>query len=139
MLAAAVRPADLGAASDRPSDSDPLAVATSKINSNKADAHPRRGPCLRNVSGYRYVGLGANRRLDMIVVTCEAADARESKHQVSQRAVADLWRRHEVADPEPRTLTYLHPRAGALRLAASELDIPDPAGGAHRRLHAARR
>jgi hypothetical protein len=40
MLAAAVRPADLGAASDRPGDSDPLAVATSKINSNKADAHP---------------------------------------------------------------------------------------------------
>jgi hypothetical protein len=29
------------------------------------------------------------------------------------------------ADPEPRTLTYLHPRAGALRLAASELDVPD--------------
>lgn len=41
------------------------------------------------------------------------------------REFADLWARHDVADPEPRTLTYLHPQAGVLRLAASELDVPD--------------
>jgi hypothetical protein len=41
------------------------------------------------------------------------------------REFADLWARHDVADPEPRTLTYPHPQAGALRLAASELDVPD--------------
>ena len=41
------------------------------------------------------------------------------------REFADLWARHEVADPEPRTLTYLHPRAGALRLAVNELHVPD--------------
>jgi transcriptional regulator with XRE-family HTH domain len=41
------------------------------------------------------------------------------------REFADLWARHEVADPEPRTLTYLHPRAGALDLAVSELALPD--------------
>jgi hypothetical protein len=41
------------------------------------------------------------------------------------REFAELWARHEVADPEPRALTYLHPRAGALRLAVSELDVPD--------------
>jgi len=29
-----------------------------------------------------------------------------------------------VADWQPRTLSYLHPRAGSLRLAVSELDIP---------------
>jgi hypothetical protein len=29
-----------------------------------------------------------------------------------------------VADPEPRTLTYLHPRAGMLNLAVSELAVP---------------
>jgi hypothetical protein len=32
-----------------------------------------------------------------------------------------------VADPEPRTLTYLHPLAGALHLAVSELQVPDMA------------
>jgi transcriptional regulator with XRE-family HTH domain len=37
---------------------------------------------------------------------------------------AELWARHEVADWQPRTLSYLHPRAGSLRLAVSELDIP---------------
>ena len=37
---------------------------------------------------------------------------------------ADLWARHEVADPEPRTLTYLHPQAGTLCLAVSELQVP---------------
>jgi len=41
------------------------------------------------------------------------------------REFAELWARHEVADSEPRTLTYLHPRAGSLRLAVSELDVPD--------------
>jgi transcriptional regulator with XRE-family HTH domain len=38
---------------------------------------------------------------------------------------AELWARHEVADAEPRTLTYLHPRAGTLSLAVSELEVPD--------------
>jgi len=41
------------------------------------------------------------------------------------REFADLWARHEVADPEPRTVTYLHPLAGTLHLAASELQVPD--------------
>ena len=40
------------------------------------------------------------------------------------REFADLWARHEVADCEPRTLTYQHPRAGALGLVVSELDVP---------------
>ena len=40
------------------------------------------------------------------------------------REFADLWARHEVADPEPRTLTYRHPRAGTLCLAVSELQVP---------------
>ena len=40
------------------------------------------------------------------------------------RDFADLWARHEVADPEPRTLTYLHPQAGTLCLAVSELQVP---------------
>jgi transcriptional regulator with XRE-family HTH domain len=38
---------------------------------------------------------------------------------------AELWARHEVAGPEPRVLTYLHPRAGELSLALSELNVPD--------------
>jgi len=41
------------------------------------------------------------------------------------REFAELWARHEVADPEPRTLTYLHPIAGPLRLVLSELNLPD--------------
>jgi len=41
------------------------------------------------------------------------------------REFADLWARHEVAKPEPRVVTYLHPVAGPLRLAATELDVPD--------------
>jgi transcriptional regulator with XRE-family HTH domain len=41
------------------------------------------------------------------------------------REFAELWARHEVADAEPRTLTYLHPRAGTLSLAVSELEVPD--------------
>ena len=40
------------------------------------------------------------------------------------REFAELWARHDVADSEPRTLTYLHPQAGALNLAVSELDVP---------------
>jgi transcriptional regulator with XRE-family HTH domain len=40
------------------------------------------------------------------------------------REFADLWSRHEVADCEPRTLTYLHPQAGPLSLAVSELELP---------------
>jgi transcriptional regulator with XRE-family HTH domain len=41
------------------------------------------------------------------------------------REFAELWARHEVADPEPRTVSYLHPRAGSLTLTVSELDVPD--------------
>jgi transcriptional regulator with XRE-family HTH domain len=41
------------------------------------------------------------------------------------REFAELWARHEVAEAEPRTLTYLHPRAGSLSLAVSELNLPD--------------
>jgi hypothetical protein len=41
------------------------------------------------------------------------------------RDFAELWARHEVADSEPRTLTYLHPRAGTLSFALTELDVPD--------------
>jgi hypothetical protein len=40
------------------------------------------------------------------------------------REFAELWARHEVADPQQRTLTYLHAQAGSLNLAASELDVP---------------
>ena len=40
------------------------------------------------------------------------------------REFADLWARHEVADCEPRTLTYQHPLAGALSLTVSELHVP---------------
>jgi len=40
------------------------------------------------------------------------------------REFAELWARHEVADAEPRTLTYLHAQAGTLSLAVSELDVP---------------
>jgi transcriptional regulator with XRE-family HTH domain len=41
------------------------------------------------------------------------------------REFAELWARHEVAEVEPRTLTYLHHRAGTLSLAVSELHLPD--------------
>jgi len=40
------------------------------------------------------------------------------------REFSDLWARHEVADVEPRTLTYLHPQAGPLSIAISELEVP---------------
>ena len=55
------------------------------------------------------------------------------------REFAELWARHEVADPEPRTLTYLHPLAGPLSLVAQRTQRARPARGAHRRVHAARR
>jgi transcriptional regulator with XRE-family HTH domain len=38
---------------------------------------------------------------------------------------AELWDKHEVAEAERRMLTYLHPRAGTLRLAVSELHPPE--------------
>jgi hypothetical protein len=41
------------------------------------------------------------------------------------REFTELWARHEVAEPEPRVLTYLHPEAGPLSLAISELNVPD--------------
>jgi MmyB-like transcription regulator ligand binding domain len=41
------------------------------------------------------------------------------------REFADLWARHEVAKPEPRTLTYHHPLVGTLRLSIRELNVPD--------------
>jgi len=41
------------------------------------------------------------------------------------REFAEIWARHEVAEAEPRTLTYLHPQAGTLSLAISELNLPD--------------
>ena len=41
------------------------------------------------------------------------------------REFAELWERHEVAEPEPRMVTYIHPRAGSLNLASSELNVPD--------------
>jgi len=37
---------------------------------------------------------------------------------------ADLWARHEVAEPEPRIRTFIHPAAGPLTFTASELEIP---------------
>ena len=40
------------------------------------------------------------------------------------REFAELWARHEVADAEPRAVTYRHPRAGMLSLTVSELDVP---------------
>ena len=40
------------------------------------------------------------------------------------RDFADLWTRHEVAEYQPRVLTYLHPRAGRVSFAVSELELP---------------
>jgi hypothetical protein len=37
---------------------------------------------------------------------------------------ADLWARHEVADPEPRVRTFIHRAAGALTFTATELAVP---------------
>ena len=41
------------------------------------------------------------------------------------REFAELWARHEVADPQPRVASYLHPRGGTLRLALTELNVPE--------------
>jgi transcriptional regulator with XRE-family HTH domain len=41
------------------------------------------------------------------------------------REFAELWARHEVAEPEPRMVTYLHPQAGPLGLVVRELGVPD--------------
>ncbi len=40
------------------------------------------------------------------------------------REFADLWARHEVADPEPRVRTYLYPGIGPLTFTATELQVP---------------
>ena len=40
------------------------------------------------------------------------------------REFADLWARHEVADPEPRARTFIHPVAGPLAFTATELQVP---------------
>jgi MmyB-like transcription regulator ligand binding domain/Helix-turn-helix domain len=37
---------------------------------------------------------------------------------------ADLWARHEVAEAQPRTRTFIHPGAGPLTFIATELHIP---------------
>jgi hypothetical protein len=37
---------------------------------------------------------------------------------------AGLWARHDVAGPESRTLTFLHPKAGPVTFMATELEIP---------------
>jgi len=40
------------------------------------------------------------------------------------REFADLWARHEVADPEPRTRTVIHPKAGPVTFTLTELQVP---------------
>jgi transcriptional regulator with XRE-family HTH domain len=40
------------------------------------------------------------------------------------REFADLWARHEVADPEQRVRTYIHPKAGPVTFTLSELQVP---------------
>jgi len=37
---------------------------------------------------------------------------------------ADLWAKHEVADAEPRTRTFIHADAGQLTFTATELQVP---------------
>ena len=37
---------------------------------------------------------------------------------------AELWARHEVADAQPRTRTFIHPAVGPLTFIATELHIP---------------
>jgi transcriptional regulator with XRE-family HTH domain len=44
------------------------------------------------------------------------------------RQFAELWARHEVAEPEPRVRTFIHKVAGPLTFTASELEIPVMAG-----------
>jgi transcriptional regulator with XRE-family HTH domain len=41
------------------------------------------------------------------------------------REFADLWARHEVANCEPRVITYEHPQAGLLRMTVSELEFTE--------------
>jgi transcriptional regulator with XRE-family HTH domain len=36
---------------------------------------------------------------------------------------AELWARHEVAEPEPRLRTFIHPVAGPLTFTATELEV----------------
>ena len=43
---------------------------------------------------------------------------------VLSREFADLWARHEVADPEPRVRTFVHPDVGPLTFTATELQVP---------------
>jgi len=38
---------------------------------------------------------------------------------------AELWSRHEVSHPRPRSLTFVHPQAGPLRFTATELEVAD--------------
>jgi transcriptional regulator with XRE-family HTH domain len=40
------------------------------------------------------------------------------------REFADLWARHEVAGPEPRIRTFIHPKAGPVTFTTTELEIP---------------
>jgi transcriptional regulator with XRE-family HTH domain len=40
------------------------------------------------------------------------------------REFADLWARHEVADPQPRVRTFIHQVAGPVTFTATELAIP---------------
>jgi transcriptional regulator with XRE-family HTH domain len=47
---------------------------------------------------------------------------------------AELWARHEVAEPADRTLRFRHPDAGELTFTASELTSP-AAGGLHFRIY----
>jgi len=42
---------------------------------------------------------------------------------VLSREFADLWARHEVAGPAPRTLQFRHPDAGLMTLTRTELDV----------------
>jgi transcriptional regulator with XRE-family HTH domain len=37
---------------------------------------------------------------------------------------AGLWARHEVAEPEPRVRTFIHPEVGPLTFTATELAVP---------------
>jgi transcriptional regulator with XRE-family HTH domain len=43
---------------------------------------------------------------------------------ILSREFADLWALHEVADPEPRVRTIIHPKAGPVTFTLSELQVP---------------
>jgi transcriptional regulator with XRE-family HTH domain len=43
---------------------------------------------------------------------------------VLSREFADLWARHEVADPQARTLRFRFPKAGLITLTRTEMDLP---------------